>query len=113
MSRRAAAARPGPAAPFDWRRGATVTAYDPVAMEETKRIYGDEPRLGYAEKPMDALEGADALLIVTEWKEFRSPDFAHMARALKHPVVFDGRNLFDPDTMRAAGLEHYPIGRKR
>ncbi|HTH08133.1 MAG TPA: UDP binding domain-containing protein, partial [Acidovorax sp.] len=58
-----------------------------------------------------ALVGADALVIVTEWKEFRSPDFAHLAATLKQPVVFDGRNLFEPETLRAAGLEHYPIGR--
>ena len=91
--------------------GATVTAYDPVAMPEARRVFAGQPAVGFAEQAMDALIDADALVIVTEWKEFRSPDFEHMASALKHPVVFDGRNLFDPDTMRAAGLEHYPIGR--
>ena len=74
-------------------------------------LVGDEARLKYADSPMGALEGADALVIVTEWKEFRSPDFAHLAATLKHPVVFDGRNLFEPDTMRTAGLEYHPIGR--
>ena len=95
-----------------FRRGATVTAYDPVAMAETKRIYGDEPRLTLADKPMDALEGADALLIVTEWKEFRSPDFERIKGALKQPVVFDGRNLYEPEVPRAAGIEYSAIGRR-
>ncbi|MGC4403602.1 UDP-glucose dehydrogenase family protein [Methyloversatilis sp. MC4-4] len=95
-----------------FRRGATVTAYDPVAMTETKRIYGDEPRLTLADKPMDALEGADALLIVTEWKEFRSPDFERIKSALKQPVIFDGRNLYEPDVPRAAGIEYSAIGRR-
>ena len=95
-----------------FRRGATVTAYDPVAMTETKRIYGEEPRLTLAEKPMDALEGADALLIVTEWKEFRSPDFERIKSALKQPVIFDGRNLYEPDVPRAAGIEYSAIGRR-
>jgi UDPglucose 6-dehydrogenase len=95
-----------------FRRGATVTAYDPVAMAETKRIYGDEPRLTLADKPMDALEGADALLIVTEWKEFRSPDFERIKSALKQPVVFDGRNLYEPEVPRAAGIEYSAIGRR-
>ncbi|MEK7882250.1 UDP-glucose dehydrogenase family protein [Methyloversatilis sp. NSM2] len=95
-----------------FHRGATVTAYDPVAMAETKRIYGDEPRLTLADKPMDALEGADALLIVTEWKEFRSPDFERIKSALKQPVIFDGRNLYEPEVPRAAGIEYSAIGRR-
>jgi UDPglucose 6-dehydrogenase len=95
-----------------FRRGATVTAYDPVAMTETKRIFGDEPRLAYAEKPMDALEGADAVVIVTEWKEFRSPDFERMKTALKQPVVFDGRNLYEPPLVRSFGIEYSAIGRR-
>ncbi|MFW2455494.1 UDP-glucose dehydrogenase family protein [Methyloversatilis discipulorum] len=95
-----------------FRRGATVTAYDPVAMVETKRIYGEEPRLTLADKPMDALEGADALLIVTEWKEFRSPDFERIKSALKQPVIFDGRNLYEPEVPRAAGIEYSAIGRR-
>ncbi|QSI79035.1 UDP-glucose dehydrogenase family protein [Niveibacterium microcysteis] len=94
-----------------FKRGATVSAYDPVAMAETKRIFGDEPRLAYARNPMDALEGADALVIVTEWKEFRSPDFARIKAVLRSPVVFDGRNLYDPAMPRAAGLTYLPIGR--
>jgi UDPglucose 6-dehydrogenase len=95
-----------------FRRGATVTAYDPVAMTETKRIFGEEPRLAYADKPMDALEGADALVIVTEWKEFRSPDFERIKGALKQPVVFDGRNLYEPEVPRSFGIEYSAIGRR-
>ena len=94
-----------------FNRGATVTAYDPVAMEEAKRIFGDEPRLRYAESPMDALKGADALVIVTEWKEFRSPDFDRIKAELKTPVVFDGRNLYEPALVKASGLDYAPIGR--
>ena len=95
-----------------FKRGATVTAYDPVAMPETRRIFGDEPRLKYADRPMAALGGADALLIVTEWKEFRSPDFEAIKAALKSPVIIDGRNIFEPALPRAAGLEYSGIGRK-
>ncbi|MGE5469028.1 MAG: UDP binding domain-containing protein, partial [Ignavibacteria bacterium] len=93
------------------RRGARVRAYDPVAMHETQRIYAGETRIAYAASPLEALAGADALAIVTEWKEFRSPDFEAMKATLKHPVVFDGRNLYDPAHPRAAGLEYYAIGR--
>ncbi len=92
-------------------RGATVSAYDPVAMTEAKRIFGDEPRIAYATSPEQALEGADALAIVTEWKEFRSPDFAHIAKTLKTPVIFDGRNLYEPKLVRDAGVDYQPIGR--
>lgn len=95
-----------------FKRGATVTAYDPVAMTEAKRIFGDEPRLAYAEKPMDALEGADALVIVTEWKEFRSPDFERIRSALKQPVIFDGRNLYETELPRSFGIEYSAIGRR-
>ena len=80
--------------------GATVTAYDPVAMQEAKRIFGDEPYLRYATKAMDALDGADALVIVTEWKEFRSADLETIKQNLKTPLVFDGRNLYDPKFVR-------------
>ncbi|MDP5239992.1 UDP-glucose/GDP-mannose dehydrogenase family protein [Uliginosibacterium sp. 31-16] len=95
-----------------FKRGATVTAYDPVAMDETRRIFGNEPRLKYADRPMAALEEADALVIVTEWKEFRSPDFAAIKTVLKSPVIVDGRNMYTTDLPRAAGLEYYGIGRK-
>jgi UDPglucose 6-dehydrogenase len=91
--------------------GATVTAYDPVAMHETQRIFGDDSRLEYAESPMGALTNADALVIVTEWKEFRSPDFDEIKKVLKNPVIFDGRNLYDPKLVRSLGIEYFAIGR--
>ncbi len=90
---------------------ATVTAYDPVATHEAQRLYSHESRLSYAENPMAALEGADALIIVTEWKEFRSPDFDAIKAKLKSPVIFDGRNLYDPKLVRGKGLEYLAIGR--
>ena len=92
-------------------RGASVTAYDPVAIAEAQRVFGDEPRISYASDPDAALVGADALAIVTEWKEFRSPDFARMADTLKTPVIFDGRNLYEPKVVRDAGIDYQPIGR--
>ena len=93
-------------------RGACVTAYDPVAMPEARRALGDRSALSYASTPMAAAEGADALVVVTEWKEFRSPDFDALKRALREGLVFDGRNLYDPAVVRAAGLEHFSIGRR-
>lgn len=92
-------------------RGATVTAYDPVAMQEAERIFGDEPRITYAGRPKSALEGADALIIVTEWKEFRSPDFASIKTRLRNPIIFDGRNMYEPDLVKGEGLEYFAIGR--
>ncbi len=91
--------------------GATVTAYDPVAMHEAQRIFGDEPRLSYATRAMEAIKGADALIIVTEWKEFRSADLETIKKELKTPLVFDGRNLYDPAFVRSQGIEYFPIGR--
>jgi UDPglucose 6-dehydrogenase len=92
--------------------GATVTAYDPVAMPEARRIFGAESRLTFAENPMAALDQADALMIVTEWKEFRCPDFPAIRGKLKSPVIFDGRNLYPPEQPRAEGFEYFPIGRQ-
>jgi UDPglucose 6-dehydrogenase len=92
-------------------RGAGVMAYDPVAMEEARRVFGTPARLGYAASPMDAVAGADAVVVVTEWQEFRSPDFGELKRTLRQPLLFDGRNLFDPKEVRAAGLEYFGIGR--
>ncbi|MFA5913465.1 MAG: UDP-glucose/GDP-mannose dehydrogenase family protein [Burkholderiales bacterium] len=92
-------------------RGASVTAYDPVAMPEARHIYQGEGRVRFADSPMAALEGADALTIVTEWKEFRSPDFQRIKQVLRTPAIFDGRNLYDPAEVRSYGLEYYPIGR--
>ncbi|MBS0352322.1 MAG: UDP-glucose/GDP-mannose dehydrogenase family protein [Proteobacteria bacterium] len=93
------------------KRGATVAAYDPVAMQEAERVIGDQKGLSFAGRPNSALDDANALVIVTEWKEFRSPDFELIKSRLHNPVVFDGRNMFDPSFMRAAGFEYYPIGR--
>ncbi|MEO8007191.1 MAG: UDP-glucose/GDP-mannose dehydrogenase family protein [Betaproteobacteria bacterium] len=92
-------------------RGASVAAYDPVAMEEAKRIFAKDPGVRFAPSTVGALDGADALIIVTEWKEFRSPDFDDMKKRLKSPVVFDGRNLYDPGMMRNAGIEYFSVGR--
>ena len=91
--------------------GATVKAYDPAAMDESRRIFAGEPRLSYADHPMDALDGSDALLIATEWKEFRSPDFEVIKSRLRFPVLVDGRNLYDPATVRSRGIEYFPVGR--
>jgi len=92
-------------------RGATVSAYDPVALDEARRVFGDAPGLSLTSSPDQAASKADALVIVTEWKEFRSPDFAELKVLLKAPIIFDGRNLYDPIQMRDQGFEHYPIGR--
>ncbi len=94
-----------------WQRGATVAAYDPAAMEETHRIYGDDHRLTLCDSPMSTLAGADALAIATEWKVFRAPDFSAIKSSLKTPVIFDGRNLYEPKAVREQGLEYFPIGR--
>ena len=91
--------------------GATVTAYDPVAMAEARHHFPDAPGLTYADNQAGALAGADALIIVTEWKEFRSPDFDAIKAALKAPVIFDGRNLYDPRVVRGMGFEYLAIGR--
>lgn len=96
-----------------WQRGATVTAYDPVAIEETKHIYGERADLQYAANSLEALKNADALIIVTEWKAFKSPDFAVIKETLKQPVIFDGRNLYEPASVDAVGLIYYGIGRGR
>jgi UDPglucose 6-dehydrogenase len=95
-----------------WAMGASVSAYDPAAMEETRRIYGERTDLLLVDSPMDALKGADALLIVTEWKVFRSPNFDTMKTLLKAPLVFDGRNLYEPQAMREMGFDYLPIGRQ-
>ena len=91
--------------------GATITGYDPVAMDEAKRIFKNEKHLSFADTQDDALKNADALIIVTEWTEFRSPDFSLIKSSLKSPMIFDGRNLYDPKAIRALGFEYFPIGR--
>ena len=93
------------------KAGATITAYDPVAMDEAKRIFKDEKHLSFVDTQDDALKNADALIIVTEWTEFRSPDFALIKSSLKAPFIFDGRNLYDPKAVRSLGFEYFPIGR--
>jgi UDPglucose 6-dehydrogenase len=92
--------------------GASVCAYDPVAMPQARAIFGADPGIDYATTPQEALAGADALVIVTEWKEFRAPDFERIYGALKTPVIFDGRNLYVPADVRAHGLEYHAIGRR-
>jgi len=94
-----------------WEAGARVRAYDPVAMAETRRIYGDRDDLILCDSMEGAIEGADALLIVTEWREFRSPDFDALKASLAAPVIFDGRNLYDPALMHRFGFTYYGIGR--
>ena len=91
--------------------GASVRAFDPEAMHEARRIYGDKTGLTYCETQPDTLENADALVIVTEWKQFRSPDFDALQKALKDKVIFDGRNMYEPRFVKQAGLQYYAIGR--
>ncbi len=92
-------------------RGAAVNVYDPVALRAAEQLFAKEPAVHFARSTTAALDGADALIIVTEWKEFRSPDFEDMKRRLKAPIVFDGRNLYDPHLMREAGFEYFSVGR--
>lgn len=94
-----------------WEAGAKVRAYDPVANEEAGRIYGNRADLALVKSSAEALHGADALAIVTEWQEFRSPDFDAIKAELTHPVIFDGRNLYDPAFVKRFGLKYYAIGR--
>lgn len=93
--------------------GATVCAYDPIAMDVARRVFAASAGLRFFDNSMDALEGADALVIVTEWQEFRSPDFDLIKSRMKEPVIFDGRNLYDPATLEAAGIKYFAVGRGR
>ena len=93
------------------RRGARVKAYDPVALDEARRVLGHVPGIEFAASQEDALQGSDALLIVTEWKQFKSPDFDGIKSTLKQPVIFDGRNLYEPELMQALGIEYFGVGR--
>ncbi|TCO80988.1 UDPglucose 6-dehydrogenase [Plasticicumulans lactativorans] len=95
-----------------WAAGASVRAFDPEAMHECRRLYGERPDLVLCERPETALDGADALAVVTEWNVFRSPDFDAVKARMRQPVVFDGRNLYDPVQMRKSGFVHYGIGRR-
>src|SRR5439155_16312264 len=89
--------------------GATVRAYDPEATETARRLFGS--RITLCDKSYDALDGADALVVVTEWNTFREPDFEKMRTLLRSPVVFDGRNVYSPEQMRALGFTYFSIGR--
>jgi UDPglucose 6-dehydrogenase len=93
--------------------GATISAYDPVAMHEAQRAFAGQPGLAFANSVLDACWHADALLIATEWKEFRSPDFDAIKTALKSAVIFDGRNLYDPAALKEIGFEYFAIGRNQ
>ncbi|HUF74582.1 MAG TPA: UDP-glucose/GDP-mannose dehydrogenase family protein [Gammaproteobacteria bacterium] len=94
-----------------WAAGTRVRAYDPVAADVAREIYGDRPDLEICTSAESAVEGADVLAIVTEWREFRSPDFDTLRRKLASPVIFDGRNLYDPKLMRQLGFKYFAIGR--
>lgn len=96
-----------------WQNGATVQAFDPEAMEEAQRIYGNHSGLRLIGTKEAALAGADALVVVTEWRDFKAPDFSVIAEALQQPVIFDGRNLYDPQRMQHQGFAYYGIGRGR
>ena len=94
-----------------WKAGAKVQAYDPAAMEEAERLYKKQKLLTLCDSPEDALKKADALIVVTEWRHFASPDFELIKKTLKKPVIFDGRNLYDPDYLSSMGFDYYAIGR--
>ncbi|HJU26176.1 MAG TPA: UDP binding domain-containing protein, partial [Rhodanobacteraceae bacterium] len=96
-----------------WQADARVRAFDPEARTEAQRIYGSRGDLELCEEPYAALQGADALAVITEWKAFRSPEFERIRSALKTPVLFDGRNLYDPEVVESAGIAYYGIGRGR
>ncbi len=95
-----------------WKEGVIVRAYDPVAMEESRRIYGERSDLILVEHPEEALQGADALAVMTEWMVFRSPDFDRIKEDLRQPVIFDGRNIYNPEVMEQLGFTYYSIGRR-
>jgi UDPglucose 6-dehydrogenase len=94
-----------------WTAGASVRAFDPVAMEEARRLYGERSDLALCDSPEAVLKGADGLIIVTEWNVFRSPNFDLIKASLSHPVIFDGRNLYDPVRVKALGFDYFGIGR--
>lgn len=96
-----------------WAEGARVQAYDPEALDETRRLYPDQPGLTLCESAYDTIDGADALVIMTEWQEFRSPDFRRLSSELADSVIIDGRNLYEPETVEGFGIQYYAIGRGR
>jgi UDPglucose 6-dehydrogenase len=91
------------------RRGATINAHDPEALVEARKVFAD--RIAYHRLNYDALKGADALLVVTDWNEFRRPDFKRMRELMRTPIIFDGRNLYEHDALREHGFSYFPIGR--
>jgi UDPglucose 6-dehydrogenase len=91
--------------------GAKVRAYDPVAMPEARRALGDRQGIEFVEDAYEAVQGADVLAVVTEWQEFRSPDYDQLKSLLKHPVIFDGRNIYNPELLERQGFSYYGIGR--
>jgi UDPglucose 6-dehydrogenase len=93
-------------------QGARIQAHDPEAIESARIIFKNNPNILFCETPEQALEGADALVIVTEWNVYKNPDFSQMKRALKQPVIFDGRNIYEPETMKQEGISYFGIGRK-
>jgi len=95
-----------------WDAGAKVRAFDPIAHEEARRIYGEREDLLICASAEEALDGADVLAVVTEWIEFRSPDFEQIRAKLNYPAIFDGRNIYEPHAVNAAGLSHFSIGRR-
>ncbi|MEC7983773.1 MAG: UDP-glucose/GDP-mannose dehydrogenase family protein [Myxococcota bacterium] len=95
------------------RRGATVRAHDPEAMANVKKYYPHFKGLSFVDDPMDALDNADALLLITEWQQFRNPDWSAIQKRLKHPIVYDGRNIYEPSQVQAQGFEYYGIGRRK
>jgi UDPglucose 6-dehydrogenase len=95
-----------------WAAGAKVQAYDPKSMEETQHIYANQPLLSLCGTKEAALKGADALAIVTEWRQFKAPDFEVIKSSLLTPVIFDGRNLYEPSRMKEKGFQYYGIGRQ-
>ena len=94
-----------------WEQGAKVQAFDPEAMEETQRIYGSRKDLSLMGTKEATLNGADCLVICTEWQAFRAPNFEQIKTSVRDSVIFDGRNLFEPETVSEYGLEYYAIGR--
>jgi UDPglucose 6-dehydrogenase len=93
------------------RRGALVRAYDPVAIPTARQVFADTPGITFVDSQAEALERCDALIVVTDWKEFRSPDFDGIKASLRQPVIIDGRNLYDPRTLHRIGIEYTGIGR--
>ncbi len=96
-----------------WKAGAKVRAFDPEAMDECRRIYGERDDLTLCTTPEETLNGADALVVVTEWKVFRSPDFELIGEKVADRVIFDGRNIYSPEFAKRHGLKYYGIGRGR